>query len=77
MSFSDAVHAGKRRQTRWERYLAEMKQAVRCEVLPALIGPVYPKSSWREVKKLHLTNEILKLAAAFFIHAVLDHRLKS
>ena len=44
MSFSDAEYAGKRKQTRRERFLAEMEQVVPWEALLALIEPAYPKA---------------------------------
>jgi IS5 family transposase len=44
MSFSDAEYAGKRKQTRRERFLAEMEQVVPWTGLLALIEPFYPKA---------------------------------
>jgi IS5 family transposase len=44
MSFSDAEYAGKRKQTRRERFLEEMDQVVPWKALLALIEPVYPKA---------------------------------
>lgn len=44
MSFSDFEYAGKRKQTRRERFLAEMKQVVPWSELVALIEPHYPKA---------------------------------
>ena len=44
MSFSDAEYAGKRKQTRRERFLAEMEQVVPWAGLLALIEPFYPKA---------------------------------
>lgn len=44
MSFSDAEYAGKRKQTRRERFLAEMEQVVPWVELVALIEPFYPKA---------------------------------
>ena len=44
MSFSDAEYAGKRKQTRREKFLAEMEQVVPWDALLALIEPVYPKA---------------------------------
>lgn len=44
LSFSDAEYVGKRKQTRRERFLAEMEQAVPWKALIALIEPVYPKA---------------------------------
>ena len=43
MSFSDFEYAGKRKQTRRERFLAEMEQVVPWSGLVALIEPHYPK----------------------------------
>ena len=44
MSFSDAEYAGKRKQTRRERFLAEMEPVVPWAGLLALIEPFYPKA---------------------------------
>ena len=44
MSFSDFEYAGKRRQTRRERFLAEMDQVVPWCGLLELIQPFYPKA---------------------------------
>lgn len=44
MSFSDAEYAGKRKQTRRERFLEEMEKVVPWEALLALIEPHYPKA---------------------------------
>jgi IS5 family transposase len=44
MSFSDFEYAGKRKQTRRERFLAEMDQVVPWSGLVALIEPHYPKA---------------------------------
>ncbi|WP_062362572.1 IS5/IS1182 family transposase [Pseudomonas mosselii] len=44
MSFSDFEYAGKRKQTRRERFLAEMEQVVPWSGLVALIEPYYPKA---------------------------------
>jgi len=44
MSFSDFEYAGKRKQTRRERFLAEMDQVVPWVGLVALIEPYYPKA---------------------------------
>ena len=44
MSFSDFEYAGKRKQTRRERFLAEMDQVVPWSGLLALIEPYYPKA---------------------------------
>ncbi|GAB3377685.1 hypothetical protein GCM10027514_15310 [Azotobacter armeniacus] len=43
MSFADAEYAGKRKQTRRERFLLEMDQVVPWSGLIALIEPHYPK----------------------------------
>ena len=45
MSFSDFEYAGKRKQTRRERFLAGMEQVVPWSGLVALIEPHYPKAS--------------------------------
>ncbi len=42
MSFSDFEYAGKRKQTRRERFLAEMDQVVPWTGLLGLIEPFYP-----------------------------------
>ncbi len=44
MSFSDFEYAGKRKQTRRERFLAEMDQVVPWAELVALLGQHYPKA---------------------------------
>ncbi|MEO4016692.1 IS5 family transposase [Pseudomonas rossensis] len=44
MSFSDFEYAGKRKQTRRERFLAEMDQVVPWSGLLGLIEPFYPKA---------------------------------
>ncbi len=44
MSFSDFEYAGKRKQNRRERFLAEMEQVVPWRGLMALIEPHYPKA---------------------------------
>lgn len=44
MSFSDYEYAGKRKQTRRERFLAEMEQVVPWSELVALIEPHYLKA---------------------------------
>jgi transposase, IS5 family len=44
MSFSDFEYAGKRKQTRRERFLAEMDQVVPWAGLRGLIEPFYPKA---------------------------------
>ncbi|MGF7111576.1 hypothetical protein QF017_001061 [Pseudomonas laurylsulfatiphila] len=44
MSFSDFEYAGKRKQARRKRFLAEMEQVVSWSRLVALIEPHYPKA---------------------------------
>ena len=44
LSFSDAEHAGKRKQTRREVFLSEMEQVVPWKALLAQIEPHYPKA---------------------------------
>src|SRR5690606_40252466 len=44
LSFSDAEHAGKRKQTRRKVFLAEMKRVVPWKVLLVQIEPYYPKA---------------------------------
>jgi len=44
MSFSDFEYAGKRKQTRRERFLAEMEQVVPWSGLVTLIEPQYPRA---------------------------------
>ncbi len=43
MSFPDFEYAGKRKQTRRERFLAESEQMLPWSGLLALIEPYYPK----------------------------------
>ncbi|MNZ63543.1 hypothetical protein D3C78_816910 [compost metagenome] len=43
LSFADAEYAGKRKQTRRERFLIEMDQVVPWQALMALIEPYYPR----------------------------------
>lgn len=45
ISFADAEYAGKRKQTRRERFLVEMDQVVPWKGLIALIEPHYPKGA--------------------------------
>ena len=45
ISFADAEYAGKRKQTRRERFLVEMDQVVPWKCLIALIEPHYPKGA--------------------------------
>ena len=45
ISFADAEYAGKRKQTRRERFLIEMDQVVPWKGLIALIEPHYPKGN--------------------------------
>lgn len=44
MSFSDFEYGAKRKQTRRERFLAEVEQVVPWSSLVALIEPHYPKA---------------------------------
>lgn len=44
LSFSDAEYAGKRKQTRREKFLAEMDKVVPWDALLDLIEPTYPKA---------------------------------
>jgi len=44
MRFSDFEYSGKRKQTRRERFLAEMDQVVPWNGLLKLIEPYYPKA---------------------------------
>jgi len=44
MSFSDSEYTGKRKQTRREKFLAEMEQVVPWEALLTVIEPKYPKA---------------------------------
>ena len=44
LSFSDAEYSGKRKQTRREKFLAEMEQVVPWSRLEGLIEPHYPKA---------------------------------
>ncbi len=46
MSFSDFEYAGKRKQTRRERFLAVMDQVVPWSGLLRLIEPFYPQGRW-------------------------------
>ena len=43
MTFADAKHAGKRKQTRKELFLIEMDRVVPWKGLIALVEPYYPK----------------------------------
>lgn len=43
LSFADAEYAGKRKQTRRERFLAEMDRVVPWDALLAVIEPHYPR----------------------------------
>ncbi|MGY3017194.1 hypothetical protein ACVWZ5_002740 [Pseudomonas sp. TE6283] len=45
ISLSDFEYAGKRKQTRRERFLAEMEQVIPWSGLAALIEPLDPKAS--------------------------------
>lgn len=47
MPFADAEYAGKRKQTRRERFLIEMHQAAPWKWQIALIEPHYPKGEGR------------------------------
>lgn len=42
-SFAQAEYAGKKKTTRWERFLGEMERVVPWSRLVALIVPCYPK----------------------------------
>jgi len=44
LSFSDAEYKSKRKQTRREKFLAEMEQVVPWSRLVRLIEPYYPKA---------------------------------
>ena len=44
LSFSDAEYSGKRKQTRRERFLAEMEQVIPRRRLERLVEPHYPKA---------------------------------
>ena len=44
LSFSDAEYSGKRKQTRRERFLAEMEQVIPWRRLERLVEPHYPKA---------------------------------
>jgi|GEM_PF-1668994 len=44
ISFSDSEYTGKRKQTRREKFLAEMEQVVPREALLTVIEPKYPKA---------------------------------
>lgn len=44
LSFFDAEYAGKRKQTRRKRFLAEMEDVVPWEALLAVVEPVYLKA---------------------------------
>ncbi len=48
LSFADAEYAGKRKQTRRERFLIEMDQVVPWQALTALIEPYYPRGAGRQ-----------------------------
>lgn len=44
LSFGDAEYAGKRKQTRRERFVSEMEQVVPWSALLSVIAPYYPKA---------------------------------
>lgn len=44
MSFAQAEYAGKKKQTRRDKFLAQMEQVVSWQRLLAVIEPYYPKS---------------------------------
>jgi hypothetical protein len=48
LSFSEAEYTGKRKQTRREKFLAQMERAVPWKVFADLVEPHYP--SFRTVK---------------------------
>ncbi len=67
--FSDLEYAGKRKQTRRERFLFEMDQVVLCAGLVALIEPYYPKASGgrkpyplETMLRIHLLHNWFRLA---------------
>jgi IS5 family transposase len=61
MRFSDFEYAGKRKQTRRERFLAEMEQVVPWSGLLALIEPHYPKAGGgRKPYPLETINSYLR-----------------
>ncbi|PKA71126.1 IS5 family transposase [Pseudomonas baetica] len=67
MSFSDFEYAGKRKQTRRERFLAEMEQVVPWSGLVALIEPHYPKAGDRRKPYPLLFNEGTFLCSAIHL----------
>jgi IS5 family transposase len=59
LSFSDAEYAGKRKQTKREKFLAEMEQVVPWDALLALIEPVYPRAG--NGRRLYLLATMLRV----------------
>ena len=55
LSFADAEYAGKRKQTRRERFLIEMDQVVPWQALMALINSIGPAID-EKTAKAHLYN---------------------
>jgi hypothetical protein len=55
MSFSDAEYAGKRKQTRRERFLIEMGRVGPWKGLIALIESHYPRGE-KVVRRIHFTG---------------------
>lgn len=54
MSFSDFEYAGKREQTRRERFLAEMDQVVPCTGLLGLFETFYPKAGGGRKRRIRI-----------------------
>jgi IS5 family transposase len=59
MSFSDFKYAGKRKQARRERFLAEMDQVVPLIALLSLVEPFYPKAGGG--RKPYLLEPMLRI----------------
>lgn len=80
MSFVDAEYAGKRKQTRRERFLIEMDQVVPWKGLIALIGPHYPKGEGGRPAYLlmaMLRVHLMMLRQGTVVDATIIHALSS
>lgn len=60
MSFAQAEYAGKKKQTRRDKFLAQMEQVVPWQRLIAVIQPYYPKTGQRGRPPIDL-NKILRM----------------
>ena len=66
-SFAEAEYAGKKKQTRRDKFLAEMEQAVPWPRLVARLAPLYPKG---ERGRPPIPLERITHAAGLFCAAV-------